>query len=157
MVLSPDGRWLAAEYYDAARRSPVRERLGRASGRLAQTLDARLDDVRALAFSGDGRRLAVVDPSGALMVFDVTTGGRVFSAKVRPAEARLAALSPDGGRMASAGAGSEVRLWDVAAGRQLGAVAAGSGVISALAFTPEGRLLIAGGDGAVEERDAGGR
>jgi CHAT domain-containing protein len=154
VVLSPDGRWLAAEQYGAADHGASVGVWNAASGSLTRMLEARFDDVRSLAFSGDGGRLAVSDSKGALLVFDVKTGKAEFSAKLHPAEVRLAALSPDGRVLAAAGAGAGIRLWDVAAGKQLDPIAARAGTIAALAFAHDGRLLVAGGDGAVEFREA---
>jgi tetratricopeptide (TPR) repeat protein/CHAT domain-containing protein len=154
VVLSPDGRWLAAEQYGASEHGASVGVWDAASGRLTRMLEAKFDDVRALAFSGDGGRLAVSDSKGALLVFDVKTGKTEFSAKLRPADVRLAALSADGRVLAAAGASSEIRLWDAVAGKQLDAVTPRAGAIAALAFAPDGRLLIAGGDGTVELREA---
>jgi WD40 repeat protein len=154
VTLSPDGRWLAAEQYGAGEHGASVGVWDAASGNLTRMVEAKFDDVRALAFSGDGGRLAVSDAKGALHVFDVKTGKAAFSAKLHPAEVRFAALSPDGRVLAAAGASSGIRLWDAATGKPLGSITARAGAIAALAFSPDGRLLIAGGDGTVELRKA---
>jgi WD40 repeat protein len=156
VALSPDGQRLAAEQYGASPSGPTVGVWDVRTGGLTRLLEGRISDVRALVFSSDGRRLAVIDAKGALSVWDADAGKAAF-APIAFAAAKLAAFSADGLTLASAGAGGAVRLWDAQTGRQIGAVASQTETVKSLAFSPDGRMIALGrADGAVELRETSG-
>jgi hypothetical protein len=107
----------------------------------------------ALAFSPDGRRLALVGlnfgPRGGSTprVFDLSTGKELFQLSgARPLVS--VAYSPDG-RLLATGSdtrGDGVQLWDPATGREVGRCAGTGRGVFCLAFAPDGRFLASGGD-----------
>jgi WD40 repeat protein len=149
VTLSPDGLRLAAEHYGASPSDPAIGVWDVRTGKLARLMDGRINDVHALIFSPDGRRLAIIDAKGSLSVWDAETGKLTFPA-IASAAAKLAAFSPDGRVLASAGANREIKLWDAQTGRQTGVIASQAEAVGALAFTPGGGLLAVAENGAAE-------
>jgi hypothetical protein len=100
-VVSPDGKWAAGGSKGLVQVRAV------ADGKEVFTLTGHTTEVRSLAFSPDGRRLASGDEDGVLKLWDLSTGAELLT--YRAAEggsARAVAFSPDGGLLA---VGSDVR------------------------------------------------
>jgi WD40 repeat protein len=94
VVLSPDGRVLAT----VGRRGALGLR-DVAAGRSLPTPDVTADPqarFAGLSFSADGHRLAVVTPSGSVVVWDVNGGRRVLEQLAASSFPPIAALSGDG-------------------------------------------------------------
>ena len=97
--------------------------------------------VSALAFSLDGRKLAVAAEDRSISLWDVTSGellGRLLGHTDRiPA----LAWHPDGRRLVSAGWDATARVWDATACLPLILLNSHEGQVQALAFAPDGRRL----------------
>ena len=94
---------------------------------------------RAVAFSADGRSLAVATNIG-VWLYDLEDRGRLT---LLPGGANAVAFSPDGARFASAS--GEIRLWDLETGTVAATLPAAAGYLT---FSPDGRLLASGREGA---------
>ena len=127
--------------------------LAQAGPVLAQSL-GQSGRIGAVAFSGDGARLAAGDLTGRVALWDGALRERagilpnVFPTSVTntPEAVSALAFSPDGRTLAVAGDGGTVQLWDTATRQPLGGTLAtpGEGVRS-LAFSPDnGTLYVAG-------------
>lgn len=100
-----------------------------------------------VAFSPDGRRLAVVtgkrEAKDAMTVWDVATLRRLWVVRDRPGIPTVA-FSPDGKMLAVGRFTDEARLYDVVEGR-LRATYGGHGKVArAVGFSPDGRMLAVG-------------
>ena len=107
--------------------------------------------VEGVAFSPDGRTLAMASYGGTVQLWDVASGKLLESLKGHSSVALGVAFSPDGRTLASGGSDHTVRLWNVETRRELMQLDPGGTElrqVQSLAFSPGGQHLLAGGDGA---------
>lgn len=121
------------------------------------TLKDHADLIRAVAFSPDGKRLAVAGgPSGRygeIKIWDVTAAvPKLVSTIQGHRDSILAvAFSPDGGTLATASYDKLIKLWKVADGKVLATLKEHSDGVYAVAFMPGGAQLVsAAGDRTVK-------
>lgn len=171
VALSPDGALLATGSGD--RRFAVRTlkadarglRPGAArlwdarSGRLLRRLEGSAEQVMAVAFSPDGRRIASAGARpaglGVVRVSDPASGTVIWSREDHSAEVLACAFAPDGSCLASAGADGLVKMRDPRTGSVLRTLAGHEGGATSLAFSGDGALLLCGdGHGSTRVWDA---
>ncbi len=112
----------------------------------ADRLDAAGVKVAALAFSADGRLLAVGGKGDRpLRVWDVETRNLVWSAPVGSPSVAGLAFSPDGKTLATTAGDDQVSIWPAAGGKPLAVLRSDVGLLEALAFTPDSTVLLAVG------------
>lgn len=105
--------------------------------------------VEGLAFSRDGKTLAVADNDGGTYLWDAATG-RLSSTIAGPGSygpALAVAFSPHGSTLAAAYKDGVTRLYDAGTGRLISAVRdpeTGSRGVQAVAFSPDGATLATG-------------
>jgi WD40 repeat protein len=116
------------------------------------------DRITALAFSPDGKTLAVGvgQPNGKVLLWNVETG-RLRGAPLEPFSLiNQLAFSPDGKNLAVAGNNPVVRVWLVAEAREIVALRGHRGWVRTVTFGPGGKSLWSGGtDGSIRVWDAG--
>jgi WD40 repeat protein len=103
--------------------------------------------IRNLAFSPDGRTLAVGGQSGSPRLWDVPTGqvrADLNTSHIAGIRTGLA-FSPDSKLLATAGDDATVRLWDVATGQEQRTLRGHTDVVWAVAFSPDNRRLASAG------------
>ncbi|MFF4158564.1 helix-turn-helix domain-containing protein [Streptomyces sp. NPDC001678] len=156
--VSPDGRSVATVALDPPRADLVAGTSGEApgagvpagiwdvaAGRMTTPLGVRRTP-RQVAFSPDGRTLAIGDANGVVSLWDAD-GRRRLATLAGPSQAVTGlAFSPDGRTLAGAGADGAVRLWDVASRRTEATLTGHTQSVLALAFSPDGRFLATAGE-----------
>jgi hypothetical protein len=124
------------------------------------TLNGHADLVRAVAFSPDGKRLAVAGgPSGRfgeIKVWDVEGSTPKLVAEIRGHTDTILAIafSPDGATLASGSYDKLVKLWSIAGGKEIATLKEHSDAVYAVAFIGGGkRLVSAAGDRTIKVWD----
>src|SRR5262245_21572607 len=143
--------------------------------RAIRTIDAHTRQVRHLAVSRDGTKIASVADDMVCRIWNVATGERLH--ELRGHEPRtpthfgsmlyVCVYSGDGRHLATGDRVGHVVIWDAASGRQLSAVEATTlytwdgvqrirsiGGVRGLAFSPDGTQLAVGGVGQIGNVDA---
>ena len=83
---------------------------------LIRKLERQNGAIAALAWSPDGRRIAVAGAAPEVNVYDAETGARVAACKGHAAGIYTVAFSPDSATLATAGFDGMVRLYDAGTG-----------------------------------------
>jgi WD40 repeat protein/serine/threonine protein kinase len=148
LAYSRDGRVLAAAYatgimlWDAER--------GRALANVARPVAT-----FSVAFSPDGRSLAVGDNAGTVSVHDARDGRELAANKAHADTVKGVAYSPDGLTLATAGYDGTVKLLDAATLRVLRSFKAHGRRVFCVTYSPDGKTLATGGsDHAIKLWDA---
>jgi WD40 repeat protein len=116
---------------------------------MVRTLSESDKEVHAMAFSDDGRILAVGRHSGSLGIWDVREGRELLgfyeSDYIWQAgrHIRAVAMTPDARFVVCGGTAQRVRLLDLQDGRMLRCFGHGLGQINDVAITPDGRTVAA--------------
>ena len=95
-----------------------------------------------MAFSPDGRTLAVGDENGNVTLWNTSTRRRA-GALAEGSIVLSVAFSPDGRTLAVGDQNGNVTLWNTSTRRRAGALAEG-GIVNSVAFNPDGRTLAVG-------------
>ncbi len=112
--------------------------------------------VQGIAFSLDGRRIAVAAKDGAIRVWDVAKG-EVLKTLVGQAEGQSQwindAVFLDGARLASVSQDGTVRLWDTDTGQEISARHGHTSGVTSIVRGSDGRLLTGSLDGTIRTWD----
>jgi WD40 repeat protein len=103
------------------------------------------DDLLAVAWHPDGRRLAAALGDQAVPVWDATTGEEVLTLRGHAGPATAVAFSADGSRIATGARDRAVKVWHAATGQELLTLGGHPDSVTALGFSPDGRRLVSGG------------
>jgi WD40 repeat protein len=119
---------------------------------VARTLNGQNGQGDSLAFSPDGKTMAVGGSDGAVQLWTLSGGtpaGTLPPGNAGPIDA--VTFSPDGATLATGSAHGTVQLWDVATRQPIGDPLQGQDApVLSVAFNPRGTLLASGsGDGSV--------
>jgi WD40 repeat protein/predicted Ser/Thr protein kinase len=151
--LSPDGKRVAVLQFDGSMSicdvSACRE---------TAHLPRPRDNFNALAFSEDGRRLAVAADTPVVPVWETDTG-RAVEVHTRRTRVMAVAFHPRGDRLLTASGDGTVQQWDLRTGREVGLpYERHGGEVRAVAYSPDGlRVASAGVDRTVRLWSAEGR
>jgi WD40 repeat protein len=110
----------------------------------------------ALAFSPDGKRLAIAAVGQPVQIYDSVSGEKLLQLQHPTGGSAGIAFSRDGGRIATADADTVVRIYDARNGEMLARNADFLLVPLTVAFTADGKqLLTGGGDKIIALLDGG--
>jgi Planctomycete cytochrome C/WD domain, G-beta repeat len=129
------------------------------TGATVATLKGHAEQVRAVAFSADGKLLAAAGglpaQSGEIKIWDVESRKELLTIKGHTDCIYAVAFSPDGKTLATSSYDKLIYLWDATSGAKLKTLKDHIDAIYALAFTPDGkRLISASADRGVKVWDA---
>jgi WD40 repeat protein len=112
-------------------------------------------DVKAVAFSPDGKRVVSACNDGTVKTWDVTTGQEIGSVHLRIRIPDRAWFSPDTRRLAWTCRDAVIKVWDTATGREQFTRQPNTHNNKSVAFSPDGsRIALAGFDGTVRLLDS---
>jgi WD40 repeat protein len=114
------------------------------TGKLVADLPMHVFPVTALAFSPDGRYLAV-GTSGAIHLWDVEKRSLLRTTRGFERMIQTLAFSPDGRLLAGGTVDGQVWVWDAQRGDEVQVIQAGFSGVRLLTFAPDGRSLVTGG------------
>jgi WD40 repeat protein len=123
------------------------------TGREVRAAAGKLKQVQALAFTRDGKLLAVEDAGDTITLIDTSTGQPIRELPTDKAVPSVGiswvysiAFSPDGRWLASAVDDKTVRVWDVTTGTKIRDLTGPRRPVVYAAFSPNGELVATGND-----------
>jgi WD40 repeat protein/DNA-binding SARP family transcriptional activator len=111
------------------------------SSRIRVTLTGFAGGANSVAFSPDGKELAVASEAGEVTIWDTGNWRKLFSL---PGE--IARYSPDGRRLATGSQDGAVTIWDSSTRQELLTLKGQNQWVELLYFSPDGRLLVSTSD-----------
>lgn len=102
--------------------------------------------ILSVAFSPDGRQLAIVDSNGGLRLWDLQSGRSRMTQRVHDVWTWSIAFSPDGQTLATASDDRTAKLWNVETGQCLRTLAGHTHSVLAAVFSPDGKWLATSSD-----------
>jgi len=101
-------------------------------------LTGHTDQVRCVAYSGDGRQLASCGNDGTVRVWDTATGKPMLTLSAHSSWVSAVVFHADGRRLVSASENGTVKIWEATEGRELHNYEYG---FAHMTLSPDGRLL----------------
>lgn len=142
LAYAPDGELLALGRYREV------ELINQKGSAGPTRLPGLVNQVRALAFSADGKLLAAAggNPAqfGEIKIWRVSDRTELFSFRGHRDNIFAIAFSPDGARLATCSYDKLVKLWDVASGKEISSLKDHTDAVFSLAFSPDGKRLASG-------------
>jgi WD40 repeat protein len=146
LAVAPDGRLIAT----GSEKNTVK--LWTPDGRETRTLrgpgeatEADGHSVHAIAFSRDGRKLAVGGYDDGIPIFDPASGQKLLRLAGHQGTVLAIKFSPDDRLIATAGEDSLAKVWDAADGQLLRTLKGHANQVTCLAWTPDGKRLASAG------------
>jgi len=150
---TPLAMLLSLQSYERGATRPAVNALAMAANEPLSSFLAQDGGYNKIAFSPNGKTLAVGDENGAVTLWNAATSQRI-AAVSENSPVNGVAFSPDGSSVAVGRQDGGVALWDIADGKQT-AVLGGDSRVFSVAFSPDGSTLAVGGyNGTVTLWDA---
>lgn len=139
LAFSPDGAQLAAGGYRAVRLLDAK------TGSLLHTAAGCADQVQAVAWSSDGKRLAaaggVPGRSGEVVIFDTQTWKPVRTLSGHSEVVYAVAWKPGSLELATGSLDKTARIWNAETGACLHTIKDHADAVFSVAYSPDGKLL----------------
>jgi WD40 repeat protein/energy-coupling factor transporter ATP-binding protein EcfA2 len=149
VAFSQDGRYLATAGRDHTARvwevSTGREITRIHHGRELYSGGPIFGEVKAVAFSPDGRYVASAGDDQMAYVHEALSGKRVASMAHEGGYVGAVIFSPDGSYLATASGDRTARVWKATSGEEVVRLTH-NGIVKAVAFSPDGRYLATASD-----------
>ncbi|BAY73560.1 WD-40 repeat-containing protein (plasmid) [Trichormus variabilis NIES-23] len=100
--------------------------------------------VLSIAFSPNGKLLAIGDTNGEIRLYQVMDSKQVLTCQGHTNWIPSLTFSPDGNMLASSSSDHTVRLWDVDTGKCLQTLQGHTHEVWTVAFSPDGKTLVSG-------------
>jgi WD40 repeat protein len=113
-------------------------------------------DVKSLALTRDGARLAVAWVQGSIWWWDVSKPSESHDLVRHESESDALAFSDDGALLAEEGAQNETTLWSLSPSATEKAKVHNGNWVKRIAFTRDGKWLVRGGSDGLELAEIGG-
>jgi WD40 repeat protein len=140
---APDGSSLATATYKGAYLWNLK------TGRRIKLFEDK--EINEVDFSNDGSMLAGAGRDGALRVWDVANGGRLFYFSEHTGQLVAVTWSPNGSFVADASGDGTADVWAVKGfdvGRRLASLVGHTAGVASIAYSPDGTSLLSGSDDA---------
>ena len=149
LAVSPDGRYVISGDYVTA--EPFDEQnvylWDVQTGELLHTFDQNFGWIFTIAFSPDGRKVAVGETEGKrILIYEASTGRLVQTFEGHTNWVQNMVFSPDGQKLYSAGRDLTIREWDVTTGENLRTFEGHTSRVRGIDISPDGKQLISGSD-----------
>jgi WD40 repeat protein len=107
-------------------------------------------NVFSIAFSPDGKSLAIGDTNGEIRLWQVKNAKQMLSLKGHESWVWSVSFSPDGQTLASSSQDCTIKLWDIRTGQCLITLQGGDSIVRSVELSPDGQVLASGhGDATV--------
>jgi len=152
LAIHPSGRFVASAGLDKKTVSFW----SMSSGEDLGLLSGHTGSIESVAFSPDGKTLAIADQDKTVRLWDVATRKERMTLVGHEDAVLWVAFSPDGSLVVSSSTDETVRLWDAAAGTPRFVLRGHRSPVGCVAFSPDGSLLASGStDNSVALWDVG--
>jgi len=142
MVFSPDSNRLVMALSDAGGQVAATRVLDAVTGRMLSEPGCQAVKQDGMAFSPDGKYLALLCWKGTPQVLEAATGNVVAELSSHGAYPRGVAFSPDGKWLVTTGFDRMARVWETATWQPSAVLRGHTGVVEGVKFSGDGRVLV---------------
>ncbi len=100
------------------------------------------NEIRAVAFSPDGSKLATAGRDHTVKIWDLANGHETLTYAGHDDDVRFVVFSPDGKSIASAGADSAIKIWEFATGKEVATIKGEGVYTTGMVYAQGGKQLV---------------